>query len=125
DPDVLTRHNDVERLMAALKPAGCRFTIDAFGATKVSFTHLKGLPLDFIKIDGVIIQNILRNPSELAKVRAIASACNKIGVRTIPEFVETKEVLNKLRESGVDYVQGFGIARPGPLGASVLSQAIT
>jgi EAL domain-containing protein (putative c-di-GMP-specific phosphodiesterase class I) len=63
----------------------------------------------------VIIQNILRDPAALAKTRAINTVCGKVGLRTIAEFVETDETLDKLREAGVDYVQGFGIARPGPI----------
>ncbi len=115
EPDVVNQHDNVQRLIAALKPAGCRFTIDAFGSVKVSFSYLKGLAIDFLKIDGVIIMNILKDPSELAKVKAIGAVCQKIGMRTIAEFVESRETLDKLRELGVDYVQGFGIARPGPI----------
>ena len=115
EPDVISQHENVERLINTLKPLGCRFTVDAFGSVKVSFTHLKGLAVDFVKIDGVIIQNILRDPSELAKTRAIKTVCGKVGLCTIAEFVESKETLATLREIGVDYVQGFGIARPEPI----------
>lgn len=115
EPDIISQHENVERLINSLKPLGCRFTVDSFGSVKVSFTHLKGLAIDFIKIDGVIIQNILRDPSEFAKTRAIKTVCEKIGLCTIAEFVESKETLDKLREIGVDYVQGFGVARPGPI----------
>ena len=115
EQDAINHHSDVARLMSALKPAGCRFTIDGFGSTKVSFSYLKGLQLDFIKIDGSIILNILRDSAELAKTRAINTVCRKLGVRTIAATVETKESLTQLREIGVDYVQGFGIARPGPI----------
>ncbi len=117
EQDVLNHHANVQRFIAALKPTGCRFTVDAFGSVKVSFSHLKGLAIDFIKIDGIIIQNILRDPSELAKTRAINMVCQKVGIRAIAEFVETNETLDKLREIGVDYVQGFGIALPGPIAA--------
>jgi EAL domain-containing protein (putative c-di-GMP-specific phosphodiesterase class I) len=115
EQDAINHHADVVRLMAALKPAGCRFTIDGFGSTKVSFSYLKGLQLDFIKIDGSIILNLLRDAGELAKTRAINTVCHKLGICTIAETVETREALTKLREIGVDYVQGFGIARPGPI----------
>jgi EAL domain-containing protein (putative c-di-GMP-specific phosphodiesterase class I)/PAS domain-containing protein len=115
EQDILNHHATVQRFANALRPAGCRFTVDGFGSVKVSFTHLKGLPLDFIKIDGIIIQNILRQPTDLAKARAINTVCSKIGLRTIAEFVETTETLAKLREIGVDYVQGFGVARPQPI----------
>ncbi len=109
--DVIDHHDATQKFIVALKP-GCRITVDAFGSGKVSFSHLSGLAIDFIKIDGVIIQNILRDPSEFAKANAINRACQKLGVRTIAESVESKETLDKLREIGVDYVQGFGIARP-------------
>jgi len=115
ESEIINQHENVERLINTLKPLGCRFTVDAFGSVKVSFTHLKGLAVDFIKIDGVIIQNILRDPAALAKTRAINTVCAKVGLRTIAEFVESKETLDKLREVGVDYVQGFGIARPEPI----------
>lgn len=115
EQEAVNRHDNVRHFIAALKPAGCRFTIDAFGSAKVSFSHLRGLSVDFLKIDGTIIQNMLRDPAELAKARAINTVCRKISVRTIAEFVETEETLAKLRELGVDYVQGFGIARPGPI----------
>jgi EAL domain-containing protein (putative c-di-GMP-specific phosphodiesterase class I) len=115
EQDILASHAEVRQFIDTLKPAGCRFTIDAFGSAKVSFTHLKGLAIDFIKIDGVIIQNILRDPAEFAKARAIHTVCRRLAVRTIAEFVETDETLTRLREIGIDYAQGFGIARPGLL----------
>jgi EAL domain-containing protein (putative c-di-GMP-specific phosphodiesterase class I)/PAS domain-containing protein len=115
EPEVINHHAHAQRFINALKPAGCRFTLDAFGGAKVSFSYLRGLAIDFIKIDGVIIQNILRDPTELARARAINTVCQKTGMHSIAEFVETREVLDKLREIGVDYVQGFGIARPEPL----------
>jgi len=117
--DVLANHDAACRLVAMLKPLGCRFTLDAFGSARVSFTSLRNLPVDQLKIDGAIIQNILRAPSELAKTRAINTVCAKLGIRTIGEFVESRETLDKLRDIGLDYVQGFGIARPAPLVTAV------
>lgn len=111
-PDVINHNDGVRRFIADLKPAGCRFSIDDFGSAKVSFSHLKGFAIDFLKIDGSIVQNIVRDPAELAKTRAINTVCQKSGTRTVAELVETKETLDKLREIGVDYAQGFGIARP-------------
>jgi EAL domain-containing protein (putative c-di-GMP-specific phosphodiesterase class I)/PAS domain-containing protein len=113
--ETISNHDNVARFIAALKPAGCRFTADAFGSVKLSFSHLSGLALDFLKIDGVIIQNMFKTPADLAKVRAIVGVCQKLGVRTIAEFVEDDRTLEKLRELGIDYAQGFGIARPGPI----------
>ncbi|MBI4192294.1 MAG: EAL domain-containing protein [Betaproteobacteria bacterium] len=115
EPDVIDHHAAAQAFMGALRPLGCRFTLDAFGSTKVSFAPLKGLTLDFLKIDGIIIQNILQDPAELARTRAIVLASHKIGMRAIAEFVESEETLAKLREIGVDYAQGFGIGKPGPI----------
>ncbi|MBM3374451.1 MAG: EAL domain-containing protein, partial [Betaproteobacteria bacterium] len=113
--ETISCHNHVGCFIAALKPAGCRFTVDGFGSVKLSFTHLSGLALDFIKIDGVITQNIFKTDAELTKLRAIVNVCGKLGVRTIAEFVEDEKTLAKLREVGIDYAQGFGIDRPGPI----------
>jgi EAL domain-containing protein (putative c-di-GMP-specific phosphodiesterase class I) len=115
EADAIATPEKVKSFVQALKPAGCRFTLDAFGSIKVSFEHLKGLPLDHIKIDGVIIQNMLKSPVELARMRAIHGVCRKVGIRTIAEFVETQQTLDALREIGVDYAQGFGMALPAPI----------
>jgi len=121
ETDALANHDATRHLVTMLKPLGCRFTVDAFGSARVSFSCLRNLPVDQLKIDGAIIQNILRDPSELAKVKAIHAVCGKLGIRTIGEFVESRETLDKLREIGLDYVQGFGIARPAPLATAVAS----
>jgi len=117
EPDIVGLPADVRRLVAMLKPFGCRFTLDGFGSVKGSFAPLKDLALDFIKIDGVVIQNILRDPAQLARTRAVHAVCRKLGMRSIAEFVENPETLQALRRIGVDYVQGFGVAMPGPIGA--------
>ena len=117
--DLISRHHDVEMLMNALQPLGCRFSADGFGGVKVSFAPFRDLKFDFLKIDGTIIQNMLKDRSDLAKTKAIVLACRKIGVRTIAQLVETDETIAKLREIGVQYVQGFGISRPAPLATRV------
>jgi len=116
EPDVISHHAEAHALMAVLRPLGCRFTLDGFGSSKVSFAPLQGLTFDFLKIDGVIVQNILADPANLGKIRAIASASHKMGMHTIAEFVEGDDTLAKLREAGIDYAQGFGVGRPGPIG---------
>ena len=107
---------DIANLMAQLKPLGCRFTVDGFGSHKVSFAPFRALRFDYLKIDGSIVSQVVRSHSELTKVRAIVVACDKIGVQTIAQFVEDEATRTKLKEAGVDYVQGFGIEKPGPLG---------
>ena len=112
--DLVERHASVQRFITALKP-DCRIMVDNFGGVRVSFLHLAGLAVDFLKIDGALVQNIHRDPTELIKVWAINLACQKVGMRTVAKFVETRETLDMLREIEIDYVQGFGIARPAPI----------
>jgi EAL domain-containing protein (putative c-di-GMP-specific phosphodiesterase class I) len=112
ESDTLAHPAAARAFMTALKPLGCRFAMDNFGSVKVSFAHLKDLPVDFLKVDGSIVQNILKNPGDLARARAISLTCQRLGVRSIAGNVESPEVLARLREIGFDYAQGFGIARP-------------
>jgi len=112
--DVIEHRPGVQRFVAAVKP-DCRVMVDNFGGVRVSFSHLAGLPVDFLKIDGAIVQNIHRDPTELIKAWAINLACQKVGMRTVAKFVETRETLDMAREIEIDYVQGFGIARPASI----------
>ncbi len=114
DGDAIACLPEASRFAHELKPLGCRFTLDGFGRSGVGFDHVKSLPLDFLKIDGSIILQIVRVPEALAKVRAIQRVCKAIGVRTIAEMVESEDSQERLRAVDVDYVQGFGIAQPRP-----------
>ena len=114
DNDAITCLAQTSRFARELKPLGCRFSLDGFGRLGVGFDHIKTIPLDFLKIDGSIILQIERLPEALAKVRAIQRVCRVIGIRTIAEMVESDESREKLRAVEVNYVQGFGIAKPRP-----------
>ena len=114
DGDAIACLPDAVRLARELKPLGCQFTLDGFGRAGIGFEHVKALPLDFLKIDGSIILQILRVPEALAKVRAIQRVSKVIGLCTIAEMVENAESQERLRAVGVDYAQGFGIATPRP-----------
>ncbi|TVO72447.1 bifunctional diguanylate cyclase/phosphodiesterase [Sedimenticola selenatireducens] len=98
-----------------LKKAGCRFSLDDFGSGLSSFAYLKNLPVDYLKIDGAFIRDLADDPIDLAMVQAINQIGQVMGLKTIAEFVESESVLKKLSEVGVDYAQGYGIARPEPL----------
>ncbi|MBI5908819.1 MAG: EAL domain-containing protein [Betaproteobacteria bacterium] len=114
DGDAIACVPETARFAYELKRLGCRFTLDGFGRSGIGFDHVKSLPLDFLKIDGSIILQILRVPEALAKVRAIQRVCKAIGIRTIAEMVESDDGLVRLRAVGVDFAQGFGIAPPRP-----------
>ena len=115
ESDAIAHPEAALKFIRALKPQGCRFTLDNFGSVKVSFAHIKDLPIDYLKIDGSIIQNIITSAGDLARARAISLTCQRLGIRAIAQSVESDAVLTKLSEIGFDYAQGFGIAHPGPL----------
>ncbi|MBW4615870.1 MAG: PAS domain S-box protein [Desmonostoc vinosum HA7617-LM4] len=102
-----------------LQTLGCRFALDDFGAGMSSFAYLKSLPVDYLKIDGGFIRNIVDNSVDDAIVAAITYIGNVMGIRTIAEFVENKAILERITALGIDYAQGYGIAEPRPLIASV------
>lgn len=101
--------------MNALKAQGCQFSLDDFGSGLSSFAYLKNLPVDYLKIDGLFVQDILDDSLDLALVRSINDIGQVLGMKTIAECVESESVLERLREIGVDYAQGFQIGRPRPI----------
>jgi diguanylate cyclase (GGDEF)-like protein len=107
--------NRALRLISELRARGCRFALDDFGTGLASFAYLKHLPVDFVKIDGSFVKDIVRDPVNLAIVKATNEIGHSLGIKTIAEYVEDTETLEALRALGVDYGQGFGIARPKPL----------
>ncbi|MFN6485035.1 MULTISPECIES: EAL domain-containing protein [unclassified Nostoc] len=103
------------QLISELQQYGCRFSLDDFGSGMSSFTYLKTLPVNYLKIDGGFIKNIIENSVDDAMVEAIARIANVMGVKTIAEFVENDAILQRLKALGVDYAQGYGVAKPRPL----------
>ena len=98
-----------------IKQQGCRVALSGFGRDKVTFDMIRGFQADYLKIDGSVILNILRDPVQLAKVTAINEVAKKIEIKTIAEFVENEQIKAKLGELGIDFAQGFGVGLPEPL----------
>ncbi len=100
------------RFIEEMKKFGCRFSLDDFGSGMSSFGYLKHLPVDFLKIDGGFVKDMADDPIDRAMVEAINSVGHVMGKQTIAEFVGSAEVMDALREVGVDFAQGYWVHKP-------------
>jgi diguanylate cyclase (GGDEF)-like protein len=107
--------NKAAHLMHELKGMGCRFALDDFGIGMSSFAYLKYLPVDYIKIDGVFVRDMADDPMDQAIVEAINRIAHILGLKTVAEYVEDATIMEKLRAIGVDYAQGYFVAKPEAL----------
>lgn len=113
--DTVKGLNVIEKYVNALRGEGFRFAIDDFGAGYSSFQYLRSFSVDFIKVDGEFIKNMNgARMTEKAIVSSIASLSRMLGIKTIAEFVETKDILNQVEQAGINYAQGYYIRRPSP-----------
>ena len=105
----------VNGFIDAMREFGCRFALDDFGSGLSSFTYLKNLKVDYLKIDGAFVRDIASNAIDHSMVEAIHRIGHLMGLKTVAEYVESEQTLASLRQIGVDYVQGGGVHRPEPL----------
>lgn len=98
--------------MEALSAIGCRFSIDGFGSGLSSFAFLRKLPIDFLKIDGLLVKNILNDPTDFTMVKAISDISKSMGKRTVAEFIETPKLLDAVKDIGIDFGQGYHLGEP-------------
>lgn len=103
------------KFIDALRDKGCRFALDDFGTGLSSFAYLKNLKVDYLKIDGVFIRDIVNDPIDYAMTKSIHEIGRVTGMQTIAEFVEDDAIREKLAEIGVDFAQGYGISIPRPI----------
>ncbi|MDD4928377.1 MAG: EAL domain-containing protein [Gallionella sp.] len=112
ESDLAARRDSIADFIRQVRLCGCLVALSGFGRDGVSFDNIRGFQVDFLKIDGGTIVNVLSNPINQAKVVAIDRVAKKIGVKTVAEMVESDEITAKLCEIGIDFAQGFGISRP-------------
>ena len=109
---------DMQKTIAfieALSARGCRFSLDDFGTGMTSFSYLKQLPVDFIKIDGSLIQMMSSSAVDYEMVRFTNDISHMMGRKTIAEYVSDPAILASLTQIGVDFAQGYCIGKPRPL----------
>ena len=107
--------NRANQLISNLRSIGCAFGLDDFGSGVSSFAYLKALTVDFLKIDGLFVGNIINDAVDFEMVRSITDIGHVMGKKVIAESVENPAILEKLREIGVDYAQGFAVGMPASL----------
>jgi len=103
---------ETREMVARLRALGCKFALDDFGSGFSSFSYIKNYPVDFLKIDGSFIINLLTDETDQLLVKSMIDIAHNLGKRVIAECVQNQEVLDKLVELGVDYVQGYHVGNP-------------
>ncbi|MCP4302920.1 MAG: EAL domain-containing protein, partial [Gammaproteobacteria bacterium] len=109
---VIRSISEANELMASLREMGCRFALDDFGTGVSSFGYLKKLPVDYVKIDGSFIRDLMHDQTDRIFVKSIIDIAHALNMKAVAEFVENDETLQTVRELGVDYAQGFAVGKP-------------
>jgi diguanylate cyclase (GGDEF)-like protein/PAS domain S-box-containing protein len=112
---VVANLDHARRFIGVLHGMGCQFALDDFGSGVGSFSNLKNLPLDYLKIDGSFMRNLARDPVNQTMVTAMIKLARTLNFKVIAEQVEDSAAVDAARRIGVDYLQGFAIGRPQPL----------
>ncbi len=115
ETQVITHLDKAADLIHSLKALGCKFLLDDFGSGMSSFGYLKTLPIDYLKIDGLFVKDILTDPIDRSMVNMINEIGHIMGLTTVAEYVENEEILREIQDLGVDMAQGYGISRPVPM----------
>jgi diguanylate cyclase (GGDEF)-like protein/PAS domain S-box-containing protein len=112
ETSVIRNIAEASELISALREMGCQFALDDFGSGLSSFTYLKKLPVDIVKIDGSFIRDLLKDDTDRIFVKSIIDIAHTLDIKVVAEFVEGEEILEVVRDLGADYYQGFMTGRP-------------
>ena len=111
----ITHIDNTQSFIKNFRNLGCRFALDDFGTGFSSYAYLKELCVDYIKIDGVFIKNLADNKVDIAMVKSIRDVAEAMGIETVAEFVEDQIILDRLKEIGIDFSQGYHLHKPTKL----------
>lgn len=117
ETSAITNLADAALFIEQVRALGIRVALDDFGAGASSFGYLKTMQVDYLKIDGQFVRNLVSDPLDEAAVRCFADVARVVGVQTVAEFVDQAKVLERLGEMGIDFAQGYLLHKPEPLAA--------
>ena len=109
------------RSLRKLRKLGCRVALDDFGSGYSSYGYIRSLPLDYLKIDGTYIRNILTDKTDQALTASMVDVAHALGLKVIAEYVDSEGIYYWLKELGVDYVQGYWVHKPERLDGLILN----
>lgn len=112
---VVNQMGSVSEVLIWLREQGCKVALDDFGSGFSSFNYLKHFKVDYLKIDGSFVRNLMRSSVDHTIVESINEVAHRLNIKTVAEFVEDMALIPLLKDTGVDYVQGYAIGRPEPL----------
>ena len=124
ETSIIRNISTAKESMIRLKLLGCQFSLDDFGSGMSSFGYLKELPVDYIKIDGMFVRSMEDDPINTVFVKSIVDIASAMGIKTVAEYVESKDILSKLIEMGASYAQGYAMGLPEELLSEKLAKAI-
>lgn len=105
----------VKKFIQHMRKLGCKFSLDDFGSGYASYSYLRNLDVDYLKIDGLFVKEMHIDSKDLMMVKSMNNIAHTMGLKTIAEFVENQEILDLLGEIGVDYAQGYHLGKPTPM----------
>ena len=111
---VIANAEQTREMIIRMRELGCRFALDDFGSGFNSFAYLKNFPVDYLKIDGSFIVNLVNSRMDQSLVKSIIDIAHSLDKMTVAEFVENEDTLRMLKEIGIDYAQGYYVGKPQP-----------
>ncbi len=115
ESEEIINYKKISNFIKKIKSYGCTIAIDDFGSGYSNFEHVLKLDIDYIKIDGSLIKNILKSPKHEIVAKTIINFSKELGVKTVAEYVSSEAIFDKVKELGIDYAQGYYIGKPSPI----------